>query len=51
MYAHKSGHFLVGMSKDMKRDNLEDELAVRHVVVQAESKQGLMDRMVEDLVI
>ena len=33
------------------RDNLEDDLAVRHVVVQAESKLGLMDSMVEDLVV
>ena len=40
MQVHKSGHFLVVMCKDMKRDKLEDKMVVRQVVVQAESKEG-----------
>ena len=47
---HESGHSIVVMCKDMKRDKLEDKTLVRHFVLQAESKEG-RDCMVKDLVV
>ena len=50
MHVHELGHFLVAMCKDTKRDKLEDKMAVRQVVVQAESKKG-RNCMVKHLVV
>ena len=50
MHVHKLGHFLILMCKGMERDKIEDNRAVRQVVVQAESKEG-RDCMVKDLVL